>query len=96
MIPEKIQAYFDGDKLRIFPRKWRMKLEVLNYLMTFFPQDKKATFTEKEVNAILFQHCQDYVTIRRALIDFQYLQRQDDGGLYWVKHYERSLSDINQ
>lgn len=42
-------------------------------------------YTEKEVNQILKEANPDYVTLRRYLIDYGFLDRYNDGSSYWVK-----------
>jgi len=40
-------------------------------------------YSEKEVNAILEPIAEDYVLLRRCLVDFGYLRRLPDGSQYW-------------
>jgi hypothetical protein len=42
-------------------------------------------YTEKEVNQILKAVNDDYVTVRRYLIEYGYLDRKPDGSQYWLK-----------
>ncbi|MDF2680195.1 MAG: transcriptional regulator [Brevibacillus sp.] len=85
---EIIQKYFpDGTlgPLNTFPRKHKHRLVVLEKIAERF--DPAKVYSEKEVNAILeviFE--EDYVTIRRYLIDYSLLDRNPDGSQYWVKN----------
>ncbi len=42
-------------------------------------------YNEKEVNAIVKEVDEDYVTLRRYLIDFGFMDRKTDGSQYWLK-----------
>jgi len=63
-----------------FPRKQKAKLVVLNQLVRLFERDR--SYSEKEVNRILSAVYNDYVTIRRYLIDYGFLRRKRDGSEY--------------
>ncbi len=42
-------------------------------------------YKEKEVNALLKVYYDDYITLRRYLIEHDLLARRPDGSQYWVK-----------
>ena len=42
-------------------------------------------YSEKEINRVLKRIYEDYVTIRRALIQYGFLDRSKDCSEYWVK-----------
>lgn len=69
--------------LKIFPAKEKKKYVLLNYIIKLFKKGIK--YTEKEVNEILKPVYEDYVIIRRYLVDYQFLDRLDNGKAYWVK-----------
>lgn len=78
--------YFDTSesmKLLMFPKKQRLKYLCLVILMDLF--EKTHIYSEKDINEILKPVCEDYVMIRRYLIDYGFLMRQNDGSKYWVK-----------
>lgn len=79
------QYFKDGldGTLSEFPRKEKRKIVILRHLMNGFDIGKK--YTEKEVNAVLKKSYADYVTIRRYLIEYGFMDRLDDGSQYWVK-----------
>lgn len=83
---EIIKKFFqegpDGP-LSHFPKKQKVKLAILRHIMKRFDTHKK--YTEKEVNEILRTVDTDYVTLRRYLIEYGFLDRKDDGSMYWVK-----------
>jgi hypothetical protein len=66
--------------LKRFPLKQKEKLVILNRISEFFEDGK--TYTEKEVNGILSPSFDDYVTIRRYLIEYGFLVRKPDGSEY--------------
>ncbi len=56
---------------------------ILRWLVTLFEADRM--YSELEVNAILKDiYEEDYVGLRRDLIDMGYLRRERGGGQYWL------------
>lgn len=81
-----IETYFDvlGPlKLKSFPTKEKKKIVVLRKISTLFEQDKR--YSEKEMNSILKQVCDDIATIRRYLIQYGFMERTKDCKEYWLK-----------
>ncbi len=66
-----------------FPTKEKRKVAILHHLVERFKLGQ--TYTEKEINAILRPIYDDYVLLRRYLIEYGFLDRTSDGGSYWVK-----------
>lgn len=83
---EILGAYFkqgpDGP-LSEFPKRQKRKAAILRHLIQRFETGRK--YSEKEINAVLEAAYPDYVTLRRYLIDYGLLDREDDGSRYWVK-----------
>jgi hypothetical protein len=81
-----LRKYFpegtDGP-LKEFPLKQKRKVVILRQLVQRF--DPEATYTEREVNAILKEVFPDISTLRRYLIEYGFMDRVDDGSKYWVK-----------
>ena len=74
------QRYFDEDgRLHTIPRKQSRKLAVLDVIAARFVPG--VHYLEVEVNRELIGIYPDYVTLRRALIDFGLMDRAD--GRYW-------------
>lgn len=69
--------------LKTFDIKEKSKLVVLREIVKKF--DAKRTYTEKEVNAILKTVYDDFVTLRRYLIEYRFMERKSDGSQYWIK-----------
>ena len=74
-----LQSFFDGQRLKEIPVAHKKKLVVLRWLTLRFEEDK--TYPEREVNEILKRHHPDFATLRRDLVDFGFMYRQD--GIYW-------------
>lgn len=80
-----IKTYFDSEnqfKLKSFPSREKKKIIVLGQLMKQF--DNKTYYSETQVNDILRENYEDYVTIRRYLIEYGFMERENDGSKYWV------------
>ena len=81
-----LKAYFSEEldgKLKDFPRKEKRKLIILRHIAKEFTPGR--TYSEKEVNTLLLTFYDDYVTLRRYLIKYGFLDRKRDGSSYWVK-----------
>ncbi|WP_238020273.1 DUF2087 domain-containing protein [Oceanobacillus jordanicus] len=81
-----LSTYFkqglDGE-LDTFPSKEKRKIIVLQNIINRFEHER--VYSEKEVNAILKGIYSDYVTIRRYLIEYGFMNRSRDCTEYWVK-----------
>jgi hypothetical protein len=72
------------------PRRQRDRQIVLKSVALCLAKER--TYTEQEINAALGDWAAevghslavDHVTLRRCLIDERYIERSDDGSLYWV------------
>lgn len=80
---EIIRAYFADGRLTDFPKKEKKKVAILKYILRRFDVDR--TYSEKEINDELKLVYDDYVTLRRYLIEYGFMDRFDDGSKYWVK-----------
>lgn len=79
-----IKTYMDENGgLKTYPSKEKKKIIVLQEIIKNFAKGKK--YSEKEINNILKRIYEDYATIRRALIEYGFLERTDDCSSYWVK-----------
>jgi len=80
-----VEKYFpDGPSgpLKKFPLKQKEKLVVLREIIKRI--NSKQIYHEKELNEILKTIYEDYVLIRRYLIEYGFLDRKPDGSQYWV------------
>lgn len=73
----------DKGKIKIWPSKHLLKIEVLRYLSGKFEQGQE--YNEKEVNQIIsnWHTFNDFFLLRRGLIECRFLQRTEDGAKYW-------------
>lgn len=80
-----IATYMDeSGALKQFPVKAKKKIILLREIMKNFKANKE--YTEKEVNRILGRIYEtDYAGIRRALIEYGYMDRSADGRVYRVR-----------
>lgn len=78
-------TYMDeSGALRQFPPKAKKKIILLREIMKNFKADSE--YSEKEINRILKRiYEEDYVGIRRALIEYGFMDRSADGKVYRVK-----------
>lgn len=74
-----LRAFVQDGRLVRFPAKYSKQLVVLDRLSTLFEPGR--TYEEVEVNRILMAVHDDYVTLRRALVDGEFLDREF--GYYW-------------
>ncbi len=69
--------------LREFPSKQKRKYLVLLHIVKKFDPNKE--YIESEVNDILEEVFDDFVTLRRALVDYRFMERTKDCSRYWLK-----------
>jgi hypothetical protein len=79
-----LETYFiskDPLLLSIFPPREKKKYLCLLWMIEGFAYNQ--TYTEQQVNDIIKAMYHDYVTIRRAMVDYHLLDRVSDGSRYW-------------
>jgi hypothetical protein len=67
---------------KMIPAKEKKKYIILCIVVHFFEMNKR--YTEKEINEVLKPMFEDYVMIRRYLVDYNFLDRTTDGKEYWL------------
>ncbi len=70
-------------RLKTFPPKEKKKMVILRTIAKEFEEGIR--YSEVQVNEILKDIYPDYVTLRRYLIEYGYLERTRDGSAYWKK-----------
>ena len=81
-----IATYFKNGlegKIDSFPSKEKRKIILLQHIVTRFEKGRK--YTEKEINEILKSIYVDYVSLRRYLIEYGFMDRSNDCTTYWIK-----------
>ncbi|WP_176586222.1 DUF2087 domain-containing protein [Priestia megaterium] len=81
-IKKILNIYFKEERLIQIPKKEKKRAVILLYISRKF--QKNTYYTEKEVNEILKDLFEDFVMIRRYLIDYKLLNRNKEGTKYWV------------
>jgi hypothetical protein len=74
-----LKSYLDGISLIKIPASRKKRLVVLRWLVRKF--ELEVTYTERQINEILGRHHSDYATLRRELIGYQLMEREN--GFYW-------------
>lgn len=80
-----LKRYFPkgpGGPLKTFEIREKNKLVVLRQIAKRFEPGR--LYSETEVNAILKNAYPDYVTLRRYLIEYGFMDRKPDGSQYWL------------
>lgn len=76
-----VRTYFDETgALRQIPVKEKKKIIVLREIMKNFRAEK--AYSEKEINRVLGRIHADYATLRRALVEYGFMDRTPDGSIY--------------
>ncbi|HEL2729481.1 TPA: DUF2087 domain-containing protein [Streptococcus suis] len=78
------EKFFRDGKLLVIPKKLKSKQVLFAYLQEELAK-KGSTFTEKEVNTFLAEVYDDYAILRRYLVDYGYLSRDQYGLEYRVE-----------
>lgn len=78
-----LREHTSGKTLIRIPSKQKSLLVVLRWLATLFQPEQ--LYSELEVNTILKTvYAEDFVSLRRDLVDLGYLRRERGGGKYWL------------
>lgn len=92
--PFDISNFFEKCvKHKTIPKNDFEKQAILLKLLEEFEDNRK--YSEPEVNAKLKKYFEDYVSLRRELINFSYMQRNSLTGEYWVVKRTFTVDDIN-
>lgn len=74
-----LKNFLSGEILMEIPASRKKRLVILKWLVKFF--ELGVTYPESKVNEIIQRHHPDYATLRRELIGYQMMQREN--GFYW-------------
>lgn len=92
---EVVNRYFDHGKLKTFSMKEKNKIIVLREIMKKF--DYGIQYKGQEVDHILMAiYEEDYVLIRRYLIEYGFMERTKDCKFYWVKDKVKSEDKMSK
>lgn len=74
-----LKNYLDGNLIQEIPASRKKRLVILKWLVSKFEQG--VNYPERQVNEIIKRHHPDCATLRRELIGYQLMQREN--GVYW-------------
>ncbi len=74
-----LRNFVRGEQLQEIPHSFKKWLVILKWLAAKFEDGVK--YPEAEVNEILKRHHPDHASLRRALIDYNFMRRER--GIYW-------------
>jgi hypothetical protein len=81
-----LRTYTSGGQIASLPALPAKKQELtvlFRWLATLFQPDR--LYNEREINSILKSvYAEDFVSLRRDLVDLGYLRRERGGGKYWL------------
>lgn len=77
-----VGRFFKDGVLTSFPAKRKARAHVLLYLVNYF--DPGVKYSEKQINKTLKAFWPDFAYLRRELVDYGYLKRNDLTGVYWL------------
>ncbi len=80
-IQEGVFHSLEPMKLKTLSPKLKKRIVALKTIIELFVSERQ--YTEKEVNEILEPVYEDFVTLRRELINYGFMKRTDNGAEYW-------------
>ncbi|WP_339311814.1 DUF2087 domain-containing protein [Paenibacillus sp. FSL k6-2145] len=93
-----LNKYFpegNGGPLTTFHMQQKHKYIVLTEIAKRFETERK--YSEKQVNELLKEVNDDYVEIRRYLVDYGLLEREPDGSQYWLgSHADQQSAEVGK
>ena len=75
--------YFKNNKLMTIPKKEKNKIPVLQIVLEML-KERSFEFTGKELNEAIKEIYPDYSLIRRYLVDYKFLERDNYGRMYKI------------
>ena len=81
MVEETSARYMRDGKFYVLPRKQKNRLEVFQYIYQHLQQYAQE-FTEPELNERIKEVYEDFATMRRYLVDYKFLIRDNYGKSY--------------
>jgi predicted transcriptional regulator len=69
-------------RIKQFPAQQKKFEAILRYVVRDFEPGTR--YTEGQVNEILSRFSEDVASLRRGLVEYKLMDREDDGGAYWL------------
>ncbi len=84
----------DQNRLCSYPAKRKLKTVVLFFIALKFDLNK--FYSEKEINRIIEDSCRfnDVALIRRELYTHKFINRKNDGSIYWLEENQPTPQDL--
>lgn len=82
IIEERYLSSKDPLRIKLMPGKEKKRYALIVFCSKLFDAEKR--YTESEINEILKPVHEDYALLRRYLVDYGFLDRKQDGSIYWV------------
>jgi DNA-binding transcriptional ArsR family regulator len=87
-----LNTFVEGDRLTAIPASRKKRRVILKWLVQKFAPDQR--YPESELNEIIQVHHWDSATLRRELIGYQFMQRENN--IYWrLPDSQWKLDDIS-
>ena len=81
-IMESVVVSRDPLVFKMIPAKEKKKYIMLCMIVHYFEKDRE--YSEKDVNEVLKPMFEDFVMMRRYLVDYHFLDRTTEGKAYWL------------
>jgi len=78
---------------KMIPAREKKKYIILCMVIHYFEKNRK--YSEKEVNEVLKPMFEDFVMIRRYLVDYHFMDRTQDGKAYWLVVNQEDYEKFN-
>lgn len=80
--PSTVKRFFNAEgRIAAFPVKADRKLQLLRHLAGQFEVGER--YSESEVNEVLERFYDDYIYLRRSLVEFGLFDRDPATAMYW-------------
>ncbi len=81
MKEENISRFMKDGKITVLPKKQKNKMEIFEFIYAHL-KNHSETYTEKELNEKIKELYDDFATMRRYLVDYKFVIRDDYGKSY--------------
>ncbi|ARJ50083.1 DUF2087 domain-containing protein [Staphylococcus lutrae] len=85
------KRFMKDHKIHTIPRKEKDKKALMEIIAAEFESEKN--YSEKEINAVLQSFYDDYVLLRRYLVDYSLLTRDNEGKEYKVSRNDEGIKN---
>lgn len=82
---ENISRFMRDGKITVLPKKQKNKIEIFEFIyahLKSYSETYSETYTEKELNEKIKELYDDFATMRRYLVDYKFVIRDNYGQHY--------------